>query len=229
MAQMPPGTSPADMAMPMEGVQFRAVHGGHGCGLFTDPKGGTQVLATVVGEQAATHHLFTVRDKVCERLGVPRAGKIYSTHNTIFPTLSYLGGIQTMRIWHPRGPDEVEVWALLVVDCDMPDDIKEAYRLSVSRTFSPGGIFEQDDGENWTEIQHVLRGRKARQGRFHVGMGKGHARCDNPDFPGTTNYVYGEEAARGFYSHWARMLAGDTWAELYSADTADTVRNEAGQ
>ncbi|MFT4561825.1 MAG: phenylpropionate dioxygenase-like ring-hydroxylating dioxygenase large terminal subunit [Gammaproteobacteria bacterium] len=220
MAQMPEGASAADIAMPTQGLQFRAAHGGHGCGFFTDAQAGPQLLSSVVGEQAANYHLVTARDKVRARLGSTRAEKIFSMHTTIFPTLSYLAGIQTLRTWHPRGPNEVEVHALTVVDRDMPDEIKEAYRLGVSRTFSPGGIYEQDDGENWTEIQRILRGRVAREGRFHVGMGKGHAGTDK-DFPGTTNYVFGEEAARGFYLHWARMIAADSWSDMYALSDSD--------
>ena len=228
MAQLPPNASPADAAMPMEGVQFRAAYGGHGCGFFTDLEAGGRVLASVVGEKAAGYYLHTARDKVRARLGVARADKIVANHTTVFPNLSFLPGIQTMRTWHPRGPDEIEVWALTVVDGDFPDEIKEAYRTGVLRTFSAGGIFEQDDGENWSEIQRVLRGRKAREGRFHIGMGKGYARRDHTDFPGTTNYVYGEEAARGFYSHWARMLAADGWDELCRDHGLDDGRVDAG-
>jgi phenylpropionate dioxygenase-like ring-hydroxylating dioxygenase large terminal subunit len=211
MAQLPPQAS---AAMPTQGVQFRAAYGGHGSGFFTDAEGGSRVLAAVVGPEAAAYYLQTARAAVEARLGAARAGKIFSAHTTIFPTLSFLSGIQTMRVWHPRGPDEIEVWAMTVVDRDMPVEIKEAYRIGVLRTFSPGGIFEQDDGENWSEIQRVLRGHKAREGRFHVGMGLGHGRRDHADYPGTTSQVYAEEAARGFYRHWAHMLAGDGWEDL---------------
>lgn len=218
MAQLPPQAS---AAMPTEGVQFRAAYGGHGSGFFTDAEGGSRVLAAVVGPEAAAYYLHTARAAVEARLGPARAGKIFSAHSTIFPTLSFLSGIQTMRVWHPRGPDEIEVWAMTVVDREMPAEIKEAYRIGVLRTFSPGGIFEQDDGENWSEIQRVLRGYKAREGRFHVGMGQGDERRDHLDFPGTTTRVYAEEAARGFYHHWAHMLAGDGWDDLCRMPISD--------
>ncbi len=220
---MPENASRADAAFPMEGVQFRSAHGGHGTGFFTTPDGGGAVMAAVLGEKAAGYHLGPVRDKVRERLGSPRTDKINAMHMTIFPNLSFLPGIQTLRTWHPKGPDEVEIWALTVVDSDAPDDVKEAYRIGVLRTFSAGGVFEQDDGENWVEIQRVLRGHKSRSTRFNVAMGKGHAGRDNPDFPGITNYVYGEEAARGFYQHWARMLAAADWDELTRAVAADAA------
>ena len=114
---------------------------------------------------------------------------------TIFPTLSFLPGIQTLRVWHPRGPGEIEVWAITIVDKAAPDDAKEAWRTGVIRSFSASGVFEQDDGENWVMIQDVLRGYKARQTRFNATMGKGRA-GDHDELPGVIGHVYSEEAAR---------------------------------
>lgn len=139
---------------------------------------------------------------------------------TVFPTLSFLPGVQTLRVWHPRGPNEIEVWALTLVFADAPDDVKEDTRVGVLRSFSPGGVYEQDDGENWVAIQDVLRGYRARQTRLNTGMGRGHARRDDPDYPGVIGNVYGEEAARGFYDHWGKMLVTDDWNSLYASETA---------
>jgi biphenyl 2,3-dioxygenase subunit alpha len=223
IAQLPEGVSPAAAAPPMEGVQFRSAHGGHGTGFFTDPQSGGALMGAVVGEIAARYHLGPMREKVRARLGSPRTDNINAMHMTVFPNLSFLPGIQTLRSWHPKGPDEIEVWALTIVDKDAPDEVKEAYRTGVLRTFSAGGILEQDDGENWVEIQRTLRGHKSRSTRFNVNMGKGRAGRDNPDFPGITNYVYAEEAARGFYQHWARMLAAEDWDDLARSVAADAA------
>ena len=53
-------------------------------------------------------------------------------------------------------------------------------------------------------------------------MGKGTA-GSHPELPGVIGNVYGEEAARGFYQHWARMLVTDAWATLYPELPADGV------
>jgi 3-phenylpropionate/trans-cinnamate dioxygenase subunit alpha len=45
-------------------------------------------------------------------------------------------------------------------------------------------------------------------------MGLGHASRDDGDFPGLTNYVFGEEAARGMYRRWADLLSGRSWSDL---------------
>lgn len=52
-----------------------------------------------------------------QRLGKVRALRL-AGHNNIFPTLSWLNGAHaaTLRVWHPRGPDQVEVWAFCITD-----------------------------------------------------------------------------------------------------------------
>lgn len=91
----------------------------------------------------------------------------------MFPTLSWLNGMTTMRIWHPRGPDKTEVWAFCITDKAAPQHIKEAMELNACRAFGPAGFAEADDGENWIEIQKVLRGYKARKSKLIMEMGLG--------------------------------------------------------
>src|SRR5690606_37895350 len=133
-----------------------------------------------------------------EQLGEVRARRMGSQHMTIFPNFSYLAGINTARVWHPRGPDSTEVWAGVIVPKDAPPGAKDAYRRGITQTFSTSGTFEQDDGENWAAIQRNLRGAVARRTRFNVQMGLGRATRTHPEFPGIVNDVYSEEAARGF-------------------------------
>jgi len=101
-----------------------------------------------------------------------------------------------------------------------PPEVKEALRVNILRTFSPSGLLEQDDGENWNEIQKVLRGRVARSHPLNARMGLGHANHDLGDYPGRTNYVFGEEAARGLYRRWADLMTGKSWAELAELQAA---------
>lgn len=214
VAVLPDGAPPEMAEWPTEGIQFRATTGGHGTGFFTEPSA-SSIIHGIIGPAAGDFIMGPGKEAARARLGDARADKINGSHMTIFPSLSFLPGIQTLRAWHPRGPNEIEVWAVTVVDKAMPDDIKEEYRRGVMRTFSAGGMLEQDDGENWVEIQRLLRGFKARQAVFNCEMGKGHAK-PNKEFPGKIGYVYGEEAARGFYSHWSKMLVTDDWSSLYA-------------
>ena len=207
LALLPEGADIAQAGLPTEGRQFSSAHG-HGTGFFTAPDRGA--LKALLGS-AVDYIRNEEREQAVRRLGEVRAKGVFGGHMTVFPTFSFLPGTQTMRVWHPRGPAEIEVWAWALVDKDMSPDQKDAIRKGVMRTFSAGGIFEQDDGENWLEIQKVLRGYMARRNTLNVQMGLGHERCDDPRFPGKTNYVYAETAARGFYQRWAELMNTPRW------------------
>jgi phenylpropionate dioxygenase-like ring-hydroxylating dioxygenase large terminal subunit len=215
LAGLPEGVELGDLAPPTTGLQYRATWGGHGTGFYIgDPNLLLAIMGPVITEYWTKG---AAAEKAAERLGSEERGtQLMAQHMTIFPTCSFLPGINTIRAWHPRGPNEIEVWAFTVVDADAPDDIKEEYRRQTLRTFSAGGVFEQDDGENWVEIQHVLRGYKARSQPFNAEMGLGMAKDDDPNYPGKISYVYSEEAARGLYTHWARMMTSENWDELNS-------------
>jgi phenylpropionate dioxygenase-like ring-hydroxylating dioxygenase large terminal subunit len=159
--------------------------------------------------------------KAPERLGKLRGNDMGGGgHHTIFPNFSFLGGSRTMRVWHPRGPHQIEVWAWVNVPREAPQEVKEQMRRFSLRTFNPAGLFEQDDGENWNEIQKVLKGHVARSNMFNAQMGLGHASVDLNGFPGMTNFGYGEEAARHFYGRWADMIASESWSDLEKRESA---------
>jgi phenylpropionate dioxygenase-like ring-hydroxylating dioxygenase large terminal subunit len=202
-ALLPEGMDVAQAGLAQEGRQFSSAQG-HGTGFFTVPDKGA--LRKVLGT-AVEYVRGPEREQAIRRLGEVRGKGIFGGHMNVFPTFSFLPGTYTMRVWHPRGPAEIEVWAWALVDKGMTPDQKDAIRLGVMRTFSVGGMFEQDDGENWLEIQRVLRGYMARRNMLNIQMGLGHERTDDPRFPGKTNHVYGETAARGFYHRWAELLS----------------------
>ena len=61
-----------------------------------------------------------IRPEVEQRLG-PRFSKIFPIVGTLFPNFSFLrASARTFRVWHPRGPDKVEVWACIYVDKAAP-------------------------------------------------------------------------------------------------------------
>ena len=211
LMNLPDGVDPSLVQWPTEGLQFSSALG-HGAGFFT-VAADEGILPAIVGAEASQYFLGPARDEARQRLGVERVDRLNSGHASVFPNLSFLWGIQTLRVWHPKGPGETEVWAWTVVEKDWPQSVKEAFRRGVLRSFSAAGTFEQDDGENWNEIQHVLRGYRARQLPLNVSMGVGHASPGRDGFPGRMSGVYAEEAARGFYARWASMLAASDWRE----------------
>ncbi len=105
----------------------------------------------------------------------------------------------------------MEVYSWIVVEKSMPPEVKEAQRLFTQRTFSPSGLLEQDDGENWGEIQKVLKGTVQKRYAFNYQMGLGHEREDVEGYPGRLSYVMSEGAARGFYRRYAQLMDADVF------------------
>ena len=193
---------------------------GHGSGWF-DRRIGSLSLNPEIADWENSR-----RDETLERLGERRALSVRG-HGNIFPNFMFLMN-NTFRVTHPRGPGEMEIWAWTSVPKAAPDEVKEQYRINVLRTFSPGGMFEQDDAENWLEIQRILRGHVARKGRLNYRMQLGATARDVDDLPGlTTPHCYSDAGARGLYRHWARLLSGMTWAEIMRlADEAEGLDHE---
>ncbi|GAA2646253.1 aromatic ring-hydroxylating dioxygenase subunit alpha [Streptomyces vastus] len=199
------------------GRQFSGNGHGSGFGLRTSLES-----ARIGGNWDA--YMRSSQEEVYQRLGEQRA--LHDGHNTVFPNFSWLSINNTMRVWHPRGAGQIEVWAWSYLPKGAPEKAKQEARLDTVRTFSPAGIFETDDGENWTEIQQVLRGHVARQSYFNAQMGLGHERWDAEGLPGrTAGDMYQEMAARGMYQRWADLMSGLSWEEIAAKD-ADRMKNE---
>ncbi|MFJ3802575.1 aromatic ring-hydroxylating dioxygenase subunit alpha [Streptomyces sp. NPDC090088] len=203
-------------SLPSEGRQFGG--NGHGTGNALTPDGPNPFLGPEFSAWYATQ-----ADDIRERLGEERRLNMWG-HATVFPNFSYLGMFHTMRVWHPRGPGQTEVWAWTVVPKNAPDEVKAAVRRRSAYAFSPAGIFETDDGETWTEIQSVLRGWKARQNTFNATMGLGCEQRDLDGYPGVTDDLYSEMASRGFYRRWQDLMLGRSWDEIAEADTRVAAR-----
>jgi 3-phenylpropionate/trans-cinnamate dioxygenase subunit alpha len=199
IAQMPedapPGASGFDPTL--DGLQFSSPHG-HGAGFFLER------AADLSAAGAVAEYVTETMPTAIDRLGELRATSVRG-HNTVFPNFSYLIGTNIIRVWHPRGPGAMEVWSWTMVDDAAPGEVRAAWREGAIRTFSPAGIFEQDDGENWKDMQKVLRGHVARQTRLNATMGAGHA-GPHDEVPGRVSDVFSEEAARGFYGYWAELM-----------------------
>ncbi|CAI7978353.1 putative 3-phenylpropionate/cinnamate dioxygenase subunit alpha [Frankia sp. Hr75.2] len=186
------------------GSQYSSPYG-HGTGFFHLP-------AILAGPHEKAW-METVREHAVERVGEARADSIRG-HGNIFPNFMFLSN-GAIRVTHPRGPDEMEVWSWSFVPVMAPDEVKEEMRVDVLRTFSPGGLFEQDDAENWLEEQRILRGYMARQRPLLYTMQLGQAEQDINGLPGkTAPHVYTDEGARGMYEHWADLMSGAPWSEL---------------
>jgi len=145
-----------------------------------------------------------VLPEVIERLGPVRARAIFIAGN-IFPNCSWVPGSFTIRSYHPRGPRQMEVWSYCIVDKGAPPEVKAAMRREYTQRFGPSGMFEQDDGENWSQVSASSRSSLARTLEFNYQMGLGYEGF-REDLPGQIGMATGELTHRSFYNRWADCL-----------------------
>jgi phenylpropionate dioxygenase-like ring-hydroxylating dioxygenase large terminal subunit len=129
---------------------------GHGLGFTTDMPPDFRLGVMAAGSTRG-QYLVEQSGVMTERLGEVRAN-MAAFHLALFPNFAFLPGVQSIRVWHPRGPGKTEIWSWAIVDKNAPAEAKEEWRKGVITTFSPGGVFEQDDADNWQEMQRVLNG-----------------------------------------------------------------------
>ena len=116
-------------------------------------------------------------------------------HGTVFPNLSFLNAALAkdpfsmptpflfFHVWRPLAADRTEVWTWFFVERDAPEWFKRESYLAYVRNFGPGGVFEQDDMENFRNITESLKGALASEGDIDYRMGMDVVAPD-PEWPG---------------------------------------------
>ncbi len=180
--------------------------GGHGVGAFLD-------RPLEFGHPAMNAYYRDTLGEMERRLGRERVHGVQWVHATMFPNFSWLWDFPTLRVWHPRGPDAIEVWAWCLVERKMPPEVKEFARLNCQRHFGPSGTWEQDDGENWSYCVGGNGGYIARKYPLNYQMGIDPT-LPHPEYPGVVSSVYSEQNQRALYVRWAEMMNARSWKEL---------------
>ena len=147
-----------------------------------------------------------IQEEVAARLG-PRSSMLNPFVGTVFPNFSLLrSSSHSLRLWHPKGADKIEIWSWNFVDKAAPEEVKEALRLSGLRTFGPGGTLEQDDMDNWKECTQTCRGTMSRRLPVNFQMGLGHEGYDEALGASASHHRFSEINQRGFYRRWAQLM-----------------------
>jgi phenylpropionate dioxygenase-like ring-hydroxylating dioxygenase large terminal subunit len=183
--------------------QFSERRSGHGTGFFLAPEGELVPVSSTGLNVQGFDPMPRLRQRAAHN---PWSTRMVVQHLTVFPNFSIISNSDSMRVWHPRGPNEIEVWAFTVIEADATKEEFEQHRLQSLRTFSPAGTFEQEDGENWVEIQRVLKGYQAKQSQLNMQMGLGKQWATAPIVPGSTPHANIEDAARNMYARWLTLL-----------------------
>jgi ethylbenzene dioxygenase alpha subunit len=188
---------------------------------------------SLLGSSDVMDYYNTVRPRMAERLGELRS-KIFGSVGSasIFPNVSFLPGISTFRIWLPKGPEKFELRTWVIVNRAMPEALKHEITKRVMLTFGPGGLFEMDDGENWSNCTTVNRGVVTRRQKLHYGSGISRQIEDHPILPGTVYQgQYNDANQRLFYQRWLDLMETKNLRDLpqrparrtASRDTRDLV------
>jgi hypothetical protein len=137
----------------------------------------------------------------------------------IFPNLSFLishtkvkGQLisnTTVRMWRPIGPGKMEVIAWFLVEKNATEDWKKRSRDSFILTFSPSGIFEQDDTEVFTDITAAASGAMPvmKELVYNYTMGMHREPVQNFSGPGVVyDDKFSEANQRNFYRYWLDLM-----------------------
>jgi 3-phenylpropionate/trans-cinnamate dioxygenase alpha subunit len=132
----------------------------------------------------------------------------------VFPNFSLISfvGFVAIRLWQPRGPDRMEVWSWGMVESDAPPEVQALARKMKILTFSPSGIFEQDDGDMWGESTEAMGGFYRRRFPLNYQMGAGRGQRD-PERPGLIHSPPTELGIFNFYERWRTLMSHDVEAD----------------
>lgn len=182
---------------------YHANTNGHGWQFGLDMVGNAMTL----GEQDVVDYLRAREEEVAERLGKICSRMIGSVSSTTtFPNFSFLAGHNAFRTWLPKGPHLTEVHTWVLVNKNIPFELKEKYRKGVMRTFSPSGTLEMDDGENWEHATQINTGVVTRRQKLHYGLGLT-SKIEHDDLKGEIHLrKYNDANQRAFYRRWLELM-----------------------
>jgi 3-phenylpropionate/trans-cinnamate dioxygenase subunit alpha len=83
--------------------------------------------------------------------------------------------------------------------------------------FSPTGVFEQDDMDNWIQVTAAAKSLIGQRYPANYQM-RGDGSPIEIDLPGRVKSRFSDSNQLALYMHWAKMLQSKNWAEIMSAE-----------
>lgn len=115
----------------------------------------------------------------------------------------------SIRMWKPLANNKMEVISWFLVEENASEDWIERSREAFILTFSPSGIFEQDDTEVFTDITEIAEGEVSLQKNYINNYTMGLHREPVDDFVGP-GVVYDdkftEASQRNFFRYWLDLI-----------------------
>ena len=155
-----------------------------------------------------------VKQEIRDRLG-PRRDLLNPFVATLFPNFSMIrAGSRTFRVWHPKGPDKVEVRAWAFCDKAAPAEIKEIIRLGAIRGFSPPAPSSRTTWTTGRSAPSPPRVPVSRRVPLNNQMGIGHDSFNEDLMSWTSDFRMSENTHRRFYARWAHFMEANSWADI---------------
>jgi dibenzofuran dioxygenase subunit alpha len=161
-----------------------------------------------------TDYIKACRNRLETRLSAKQAAVYSWGVGNIFPTFA-IQNFQALRpvefyVWQPRGPDRIDVWQWCALDRDAPAAVKQQATKYFLRHQSAGGLFGEDDTDNFEQLTAATKGVIGQSGVSNYQMGLGNEAATHPEgYPGHFGYRISEHCQREFYSYWAERMAAD--------------------
>ncbi|WP_413542578.1 Rieske 2Fe-2S domain-containing protein [Citricoccus nitrophenolicus] len=120
----------------------------------------------------------------------------------------------SIRVWQPISENETEVLSWFAVDKNASEEYKALSYKAYLMCFGSGGMFEQDDVENWVSLTNTAAGSMARRLLLNSRMGmleNGEnivepLTAEEYSGPGSTRVGYSEYNQREMLIRWAEHL-----------------------
>jgi phenylpropionate dioxygenase-like ring-hydroxylating dioxygenase large terminal subunit len=160
----------------------------------------------------------TWRSTAQARAALGPVGMEVAGHPNIFPTTWVSVSVQlSLRI--PRDPGHTEIWWFTFVDRNLPRETRDFMVTIASRIFGPGGVLEQDDGENWAQATAQTRGIASRRMKHQLTMGLGRGKIIKEGGLSRIEGLTAEHGQLWTYHSWAQWMKGLSWDELRKVTT----------
>jgi 3-phenylpropionate/trans-cinnamate dioxygenase subunit alpha len=139
------------------------------------------------------------------RLGPLRARRIAPSAGTVFPNFSFHCLSCSIRLWLPRGPQKMEIWSWSLVDKAASPEMKRVMARYSEFRFSPTGMFEQDDVENWIQMTEAASSTVAKRFPVNYQMSMGQEPQED-ELPGRLTSKWSDANQLHFYRQWLKLM-----------------------
>lgn len=153
--------------------------------------------------------------EVMKKMG-PLGSRIQRGNIHVFPNLFVNFGSRDIMLRNPIGPDKMEIYKFVLVDKAAKPEVQRMQMQNSNRHFGPGGVFEQDDGENWDQSTVGCEPPMAQNYDLHyaMGLGKGKLIPATDEHPTYIESLMNEHVQLWLYRSWSEFMAAADWKEL---------------